>query len=76
MRVGIIGLLQESNTFLPGETTWEHFEGDVLARGEEIETQFREAQHEVSGFLEGLRDAEIEAVPIFDTPERSYWFNR
>jgi len=65
MRVGIIGLLQESNTFLPGETSWEHFEADVLARGTEVVAQFEAAQHEIGGFLEGLQQATIETVPIF-----------
>jgi len=65
MRVGIIGLLQESNTFLPGETTWQHFEEDILARGEEVLTQFQDTQHEIGGFLAGLRQASFEAVPIF-----------
>jgi len=65
MRVGIIGLLQESNTFLPEKTTWEHFEGDVLARGEQVRHRFAGARHEIGGFFQGLAQQDIEAVPIF-----------
>jgi len=65
MRVGIIGLLQESNTFLPEKTTWEHFEADVLARGEEVRQRFADAPHEIGGFFQGLAERGIDAVPIF-----------
>src|SRR6478672_10553699 len=59
MRVGIIALLQESNTFLA------HFERDVLCEGEEVRRRFAGAHHEVGGFFAGLAEAGIEAVPIF-----------
>lgn len=64
MRVGILGLLQESNTFLPEKTTWAHFEADVLAFGEEIRDRFIAASHELGGFFAGLEEAGLEAVPI------------
>lgn len=65
VRVGIIALLQESNTFINGRTTLAHFEQDVLCEGEEVRRRFEGTHHEVGGFLQGLADAEIEAVPIF-----------
>ncbi len=65
MRVGVIGLLQESNTFLPDRTTWEHFEADILARGEDVRDRFVDALHEIGGFFAGLSAADIEAVPLF-----------
>jgi microcystin degradation protein MlrC len=65
MRVGIIALLQESNTFLAGRTTLADFEREVLCEGEEVRRRFAGSHHEVGGFFAGLDDAGIEAVPIF-----------
>lgn len=65
MRVGILALLQESNTFLDGVTTRRHFEEDLLARGEAVRERLEAAAHEVGGFFEGLKEAGIEAVPVF-----------
>lgn len=66
-RVGIVGLLQESNTFIDGTTRRAHFETDLLLRGEAIRTAMAGAPHEVGGFFAGLAEAarEIEAVPLF-----------
>ena len=65
MRVGIIALLQESNTFLADRTTLAHFERDVLCEGDEVRRRFAGAHHEVGGFFAGLAEEGIEAVPIF-----------
>lgn len=64
-RIGIIALIQESNTFLPGITTFEHFRQDLLLVGDEVRRHFANAHHEVRGFLDGLAQAGCEAVPIF-----------
>jgi microcystin degradation protein MlrC len=64
-RVGIIALIQESNTFLPGITTFEHFRQDLLLTGEEVRSHFANAHHEVRGFFDGLARPNFEAVPIF-----------
>ncbi len=65
IRVGIIALIQESNTFVRGSTTLDHFRRDVLLVGEDVQTKFENAHHEVRGFFDGLARARIEAVPIF-----------
>jgi len=71
MRIGIIGLLHESNTFLSKPTEIDSFARVTLAQGEEILPLFQDSHHELGGFLEGLaslresdRDS-IEIVPIF-----------
>ncbi|MFM8436507.1 MAG: M81 family metallopeptidase [Planctomycetia bacterium] len=64
-RVGILALLQESNTFLAGPTTLDHFRADLLVTGEAVRDALAGAHHEVGGFFAGLAAAEIEAVPIF-----------
>ncbi|MEX0642765.1 MAG: M81 family metallopeptidase, partial [Pirellulales bacterium] len=65
MRVGIAALLQESNTFTPGQTTLADFEADLLLEGEDIRDQLAEAPHEIGGFFAGLAEAGLEAVPTF-----------
>lgn len=65
MRTGIISLIHESNTFIRTPTTIEHFERDALLTGQAVADLFRGGHHEVSGFLEGLDKAGIEAVPLF-----------
>jgi microcystin degradation protein MlrC len=65
MRVGIIALLQESNTFIQGATTLAHFEQDILLEGEDVRARFADAHHEVGGFFAGLAGENIDAVPIF-----------
>ena len=54
MRVGILCLMQESNTFLNQPTEFHHFEDDLLLTGESIREQMGNTHHEVAGFLEGL----------------------
>jgi microcystin degradation protein MlrC len=64
-RIGILALIQESNTFLSRKTTFEDFQNDLLISGDEIRARFENAPHEVGGFLEGLKAAGAEIVPIF-----------
>lgn len=65
MRVGIVALLQESNTFVAGRTTLEHYRRELLATGEDVRRQLAGTHHEVGGFFAGLDEAGIEAVPLF-----------
>ncbi len=65
MRVGILSLIHESNTFIQTPTTLELFQRDGLLTGEAVAEHFRGGFHEISGFLEGLDDARIDAVPFF-----------
>lgn len=65
MRIGILALLHESNTFIDRPTTIERFEENLLAEGEEIRRKLAGAHHEVGGFFAGLQERAIEAVPIF-----------
>lgn len=65
MRVGVIGLMHESNTFLPTPTTLENFQRWHLLEGQAVRKQYAEAHHEIGGFFEGLQASGIEPVPIF-----------
>jgi microcystin degradation protein MlrC len=65
MRVGIVGLQHEANTFLPTPTGIAEFEQGGLVIGDQVRNRYGDAHHEVGGFFEGLAEAGIEAVPIF-----------
>jgi microcystin degradation protein MlrC len=65
MRIGIIALMQESNTFIAEPTTLAHFEQDVLLEGEAVRARFADAHHEIGGFFAGLAAERFEAVPTF-----------
>ena len=65
MRVGIISLIHESNTFAVAPTTIESFRRDSLLIGEQVRRSFEKGLHQISGFFEGLEHSGIEAVPIF-----------
>lgn len=64
MRVGIVALLHESNTFIRRRTTRAHFQHDTLLLGAAIRDRFADASHEIGGFFAGLRQAHLEAVPL------------
>ena len=65
MRVGILSLIHESNTFSHTPTTLDLFRRDGILTGEAVADHFKGGFHEISGFLEGLDDAGIDAVPLF-----------
>jgi len=65
MRVGIIALQHESNTFLSTPTTWQDFERGAILTGQEIRREYGASHHEVGGFFQGLESEGLEAVPIF-----------
>ena len=65
MRVGIIALLHESNTFISEPTTIEHFQENTLLLGDDVR-QMADSHHEVAGFFQELEKvAAIETVPLF-----------
>ena len=64
MRVGVLAIQHESNTFVPSPTTLSDFESNLLALGSDVVEAASESYHEVGGFLEGLREEGLEAVPI------------
>ena len=62
MRVGIVALIHESNTFISRPTTWEHFQEHALWTGDDIRRHLAEAPHEVGGFFAGLDAAGLTDV--------------
>jgi microcystin degradation protein MlrC len=74
MRIGILGLLHESNTFVTTKTTLDHFKADLFLEGDEILRQLASSHHEIGGFIAGLQSGarlqsstsstDIEIVPL------------
>ena len=64
MRVGIISIVHESNTFLPRLTGLDDFKNETLLMGEDVRCKFEGSHHELGGFLQGLADQQMEAVPL------------
>src|SRR5919201_1218327 len=65
MRIGIIALLQESNTFIGRPTTLAHFEQELLVTGQAVRERLAGTHHEVAGMFHALEEEGEEAVPIF-----------
>ena len=63
MRVGIAGLLHESNTFLPTPTGYEDFDSTSLTRGGGLLERWQGASHELGGFIEGARQFGFNPAP-------------
>ena len=65
MRIGILALQHESNTFIRTPTTLDMFRQGGLVTGDAIAGQYEDAHHEIGGFYQGVREAGEELVPIF-----------
>ena len=66
-RVGVLGFLHESNTFLAVPTTYENFACASLTRGAEMMERWRGGRHELSGMFAALEECELAAVPCMAT---------
>lgn len=67
MRIGILGLLHESNTFVATKTTLANFKADLFLEGKEILQSLSTSHHEIGGFIRGLQRSNvlgIELVPL------------
>lgn len=67
-RVGVAGLLHESNTFLSTPTDYDSFATTDLTQGSALTARWRGARHELGGIVEGLAaENDIETVPLYAT---------
>ena len=64
MRIAIAGFLHESNTFSRDLTTYRNFEEGYLHRGTDLIPVWREAHHELGGFIAGCEERGVEMVPL------------
>jgi microcystin degradation protein MlrC len=63
-RVGILGFMHESNTFANTVTTRAQFEEAFLHFGPDLVTAWKDAHHELGGFIEGCTTHSLEMVPL------------
>ncbi|MCF3107702.1 M81 family metallopeptidase [Niabella sp. CC-SYL272] len=64
-RVALVGIYHESNTFNKRLTVYEDFVNSRLLKGAAIIEQYKNAYHEIGGFIEALDKDAIELVPVF-----------
>jgi microcystin degradation protein MlrC len=64
VRIGLAGIMHESNTFIASPTTLDDFRRDLLLTGDEVRAGLGGTHHEVAGALETLDAAGAEAVPL------------
>ncbi len=62
-RVGVVGFLHESNTFLDVPTEWRDFASTSMTEGEAMRALWADAHHELGGMLAGCEAQGIDAVP-------------
>lgn len=65
MRVGILSLIHESNTFSSTTTTIDQFRQDELLVGDQVREVYEGGLHQISGFFESLGKCGLDAVPLF-----------
>lgn len=65
MRVGLISIQHESITFMAEPTVLHNFEVDTLLCGDDVTRVYENSFHEVGGFFSGLKEAGVDAVPVF-----------
>src|SRR5204862_543603 len=64
MRVAVAGFMHESNTFNPLRTDRAAFAAQSLLFGDDLLREWRDAHHEVGGFLESAQALGFEPVPL------------
>lgn len=64
LRVALLGIYHESNTFIPGHTTIDDFRRGHWLFGEAIRKEYENAFHEIGGLLEVMDAQGIETVPV------------
>ncbi|HLO82311.1 MAG TPA: M81 family metallopeptidase [Chitinophagaceae bacterium] len=64
MRVALMGIVHESNSFVNELTTLDHFRKGHWLYGNDIVREYKDAFHEIGGMLAAMDQAGIEVVPI------------
>lgn len=63
-RVGVLGFMHESNTFASTVTTRAQFEEAFLHFGPDLVTAWKDAHHELGGFIEGCATHNLKMIPL------------
>jgi microcystin degradation protein MlrC len=64
VRLAVLGISHETNTFASGPTTYQHFAQSALLRGGEITGRYRGSHATLAGYLEASERLGFDAVPL------------
>src|ERR1035437_10324520 len=64
LKIALMGICDESNTFLDKPTTISDFRNGHWLIGQDIRREYQEAYHEIGGMIEVLDQEGIEVVPV------------
>jgi len=64
LRIGLMGFMHESNTFVSIPTTLQEFKEGGIFRGDEITERWTASHHELAGFIEGGAHHDFETIPL------------
>lgn len=64
LRVALLGIYHESNTFVPQATITTDFENGHYLTGEAIRNEYQHAHHEIGGMIEVMDREGIEVIPV------------
>ena len=67
MRIALLGIGHESNTFSSVQANYARFESGGILRGEEIIQKHRDSLDTIAGFLEAAEIYNVDMVPILYT---------
>ena len=61
MKIGVLGFIHESNSFVEKQTGIDDFN---VSRGNDILTRWRGTHHEIGGFIQAAHEKNLELVPL------------
>jgi microcystin degradation protein MlrC len=64
LRVALLGIYHESNTFVQKPTAMEDFKSDHFLLGDDIRKEYQDAHHEIGGMMQVMDKEGIEVLPI------------
>ena len=64
MRIPVLGISHETNTFSSVPADYAAFEATGILRGEEIFDKFRDASYTISGYMQAAEELGVELVPL------------
>jgi microcystin degradation protein MlrC len=64
LKIALLGIYHESNTFLESPTTLSDFINGHFLLGDDIVKEYRNAYHEIGGMIEVVSQAGLELIPV------------
>lgn len=64
LRVALLGIYHESNTFISRPTTLENFKDGHWLTGDAIRSEYKDSFHEIGGMLEVMDANDMETIPV------------